>query len=378
MKKIWIGIGIIAITILVIVLVVTQITKKAEEIKIGVVLPLTGDAAMYGAWSKNGMELAAAELNQNNQSPRIKLIYEDSQSTAQGDINSFQKLISVNKVSVAVGFILSNGALACAPIANSSKVVLLSTSASTEKFKDAGDYVFRLRESGIIHGNEMAKYAKRFLNAKNAGLIYANAENGITYASSFGKEFGSLGGQVVYDEKYTEKETDFRSILVKLKEKNPDVVYLAGLAPDMGNILRQARELGIKTQWLASPGAENPKLLELAKEASEGLIFTTPAFNPESNENNIRNFVKKYKDIYGETPEFLAANGYDAIMILNKITREYGISSEAIKNGLYQTKDFPGIGGKISFDEFGEVIKLVLFKKILNGKFVILSLSEKP
>jgi len=378
MKKFWIAIGIIVVVALAMIVFVTQTKKKPMEIKIGVVLPLTSEAAVYGEWSKNGMELAAKELNQAKQSPRIKLIYEDSKSTPQGDVDAFQKLISFDKTPVTVGFILSNGALACAPIANSSKVVLLSTSASTEKFKDAGDYVFRLRESGIIHGNQMAKYAEHYLNARTAGLFYANAENGITYAGSFGEEFKSLGGKIVFDEKYTEKETDFRSMLSKLEEKKPDVVYLAGLAPDMGNILRQAKEVGIKTQWLASPGAENPKIIHLAKEAAESLIFTTPAFNAESDEKNIKNFVERYKNTYGEMPGFLAANGYDAIMILYEIVKKYGVSSEDIKKGLYQTKNFPGVGGRVSFDEFGEVVKPVLFKKIVDGNFVVLSLSEMP
>ncbi|MBL7148320.1 MAG: ABC transporter substrate-binding protein [Nanoarchaeota archaeon] len=352
-------------------------TTKSKEIKIGVVLPLTGNAAVYGEWTKEGMDLASNIINQNSEVLKFDLVYEDSKSTPQGDVNAFQKLVSVDKVSVAVGFILSNGALACAPIANSSKVVLLSTSTSSDKFKDAGDYAFRLRESGTIHGIEMAKYARNFLNVKTAGLFYANAENGITYAGSFGEEFESLGGKIVFDERFTEKETDFRSTLSKLGDKDPDVVYLAGLAPDMGNILKQAKELGVETQWLASPGAENPKLIQLAKDAAEGLIFTTPAFNPNSNEENVKTFVTKYEKTYGESPGFLAANGYDGINVLADVIQKFGSSAENIKNGLYQVKNYPGVGGTFSFDKYGEVQKSVLFKKVQDGQFVAITLSRR-
>ena len=158
------------------------------------------------------------------------MICEDSRSTADGDVSAFRKLISIDKVPVATGFILSDGALACAPIANSSKVVLLSTSASTEKFRDAGDYVFRLRESGIIHGREMADYTLNVLKVTTCALLYANAENGITYAGSYKSQFEIRGGKVLLDERYTEGETDFRSVLSKIKDARPDAVYLAGLA----------------------------------------------------------------------------------------------------------------------------------------------------
>jgi len=345
-----------------------------KDIKIGVILPLTGRAAKYGEDSKNGMDLAIEEIRKSNKYPFIlEAIYEDSRGESATAVSAFQKLSEVDKTPVVTGLILSNSALACAPIANSKKTVLFSTSASAEKMKDAGDFVFRLRESGIIHGKEMAKYARDSLKITNIAIIFANAENGITYSDAFQKEFLSLGGKVVFSEAYNEGETDFRSLLIKARGEKPDGVYLAGLAVEMGYILRQAREINFKPNfWLASPGAENPKLIEIAQDASEGLIITSPPFDPNSKEKKVRDFVENYQKKYGAPPEVLAANGYDAIFIIAEVISKYGRSGEDIKNGLYKVKGFKGVGGEISFDELGEVQKPVLFKKVQNKKFEIL------
>ena len=365
---------------LIIVLVIATLTlcfgcaREPEEIRIGVILPLTGRAAKYAEDSMNGMALALNKINKSNKYPFIlKVIYEDSKGNPSTAVSAFQKLREVDRVPIITGLILSNSALACAPIANSRKVVLLSTSASAEKMKDAGDFVFRLRESGIIHGKEMAKYARNSLKITNIAVIFANAENGITYSESFQKEFLSLGGKVLFSEGYNEGETDFRSLLIKAKSKNPEGLYLAGLAVEMGYILRQAREINFEPNfWLGSPGAENLKLIEIAEDASEGLIITSPPFNPNSKEKKVKDFIENYQKRYGSPPEVLAANGYDAIAIIAEIINKYGRTSEDVKNGLYKVKNFQGIGGEITFDEFGEVQKPVLFKKIHSKRFIIL------
>lgn len=373
-RNLWIGIGILAVLVLAIVLVVTQLKEKPEEIKIGIILPLTGRAAKYGEDSKRGMDLALEEINRSGKYPfKLKAIYEDSEGQPATAVSAFQKLSDLDKVHIVTGLILSNDALACAPIANSKKVVLFSTSASAEKMRDAGDFVFRLRESGVIHGKEMAEYARKELKIANVAVIFANAENGITYSDAFEEAFVSLRGEILFSEAYNEGETDFRSILMKAKVKGPEGVYLAGLAVEMGYILRQAHEINFNPNfWLASPGAENPKIFDIAQDACEGLIITSPPFDLNSKDENVTRFVSLYEKKYRSPPEVLAANGYDAIFIIADVINRYGQTGQDIKDGLYSVKGFKGVGGEISFDEFGEVEKPVLFKKVVNKKFQIM------
>ena len=247
------------------------------------------------------------------------------------------------------------------------KVIELSTLASTDDLKDAGDYVFRIREKASTHGKEMAKYAKEA--GYNKVALYSGAANS-TYSDAFEDEFKILGGEIVFSERYIEKSNDYRSGLLKIKSLAPDAVYLAGTAVDMAQILVQASETDFNTKWLASAGAENPKLIEIAGKNAEGLIFTTPAFNPEQEGGEAQKFVEAYKLKYGELPNFSAANGYDGIMLVYQVMKKYGYDSESIKNGLYATKNFPGVGGTFSFDEFGEVEKEIMFKIVKDGQFV--------
>lgn len=370
MKKIIAGV----IAVILIIFGVSYFNKNSkqsavkEPIRIGAVLALTGNNASYGQPTKRGMDLAIEELNKDGK--KINIIYEDDKSTNEGVASAFQKIIATDKVPVVLGFISSGGVLTASSIANSSKIVLLSTLASADEIKDSGDYVFRIKESSAIHGKEMAKYAKNTLGFDKVALYYANAANGISYANSFKKEFADLGGNIIFDGKYIEKANDFRSDLLKIKSIEPEAIYIAGVAPDMAQILIQAKELGVKTKWLASSGAESPKLIEIAKGVAEGLIFTSPAFNPNQANDLVQKFTEAYKQKYDEMPGFISANGYDGIMVVYDVIEKYGYNSEKIKNGLYSTKNYPGIGGTLSFDEFGEVQKPIMFKVVKDSQFV--------
>jgi len=281
------------------------------------------------------------------------------------------KLIKFDKVPVVIGVIQSPTALAVAPIAEKEKIVMLSTGASAEKLKDAGDYIFRIREGSKIHGEKAAQEALSISN--KCGVIFLNAENGVSYADEFKKYYEKSGGIIEIWEAYNEGEKDFRSYLAKLKEKNIKVVYIPGLVTEIALLLKQAKEIGNQATFISSVGAQNPKLLEIAKEAAEGLIYTYPYFDPSSKDINerIKSFLEKYVQKYGYEPDFLAANGYDAIKLLAKVTVENGYSADAIKEGLYKIEGFEGIGGNFYFDEYGEVIKPVIVKYVKDQNFEI-------
>ncbi|MFZ5559809.1 MAG: ABC transporter substrate-binding protein [Patescibacteria group bacterium] len=370
MKKIWIPI--IVIIIIIVLIVVFYKPSPKGTIKIGAILPLSGKAASYGQWAKNGFDLAAEEVNSLRGYPyKLELIYEDDTGDPKTGVSAIQKLISVQNPPVIIGVILSRIAVACAPIAEQNRVVLLSTSASSDEIRNAGDYIFRVRESGIIHGQSMADYVwKKWSNSKKTGVLYLNAENGITYAEAFKKRFLELGGQIDLYEAYNVGETDFRTQLFKVKDKKIKILYVPGEVAEISQILKQAQELSLKIQFLSSVGAENPKLIEIAGSAAENLIYTYPAFNPDSSDEIVKQFTTKYSEKFGIKPEFIAANSYDAIKILAEVFKKYGYKSDQIKDGLYKIQNYDGVSGNLSFDEYGDVMKPIMFKTVKNGQFV--------
>lgn len=370
-RNIWIGIVIIVVMALAIVLIVTQARREPGEIKIGAIMPLTGDTAKYGQNTKNGINLALEELNLNGgiNGRRIDVIYEDSQADPKKAVSLFQKMTTLNKISLFLGPLSSSGVLAVAPIANKKKVIILASAASSPQITDAGDYIFRNVMSDLFDGRAVAEFAFNNLGKKTAGIIYVNNDFGIGLKESFESFFENYGGKIVSDEAFNSGDTDFRTQLTKIKKSAPEVVFLAGQS-EMGFILRQAAELGIKTQWVSFSMFENPEILKIAGEAANSVYYTYRTFDPGSDIPVVRKFTENYKRKYGQEPDIFAGLSYDAVRILAYAIEKGGEDIETVKEALYNIRNFPGVVGKTTFDKNGDVTKPIGIKVVKNGKFV--------
>ncbi|MCD6099653.1 MAG: ABC transporter substrate-binding protein, partial [Candidatus Marinimicrobia bacterium] len=213
MKKIWIGIGIAVVVILVAVFFGTQTKKGPEVIKIGAILPLTGGAGKYGEDAKLGIELAVEENNAKGgiKGKLIKVIFEDDQSNPQQTVSAFRKLITVHGVPVIIGAMTSSSALAVAPIAEQNRVVLISPSASAPVLSDAGDFVFRNELSDAYGGVVQAELTWKKLRIKKVAIIYINNDYGVGVKDAFEKTFKKLGGEIVDSESFEPDAQDFRT-----------------------------------------------------------------------------------------------------------------------------------------------------------------------
>lgn len=377
-KILFLGLFVIIIAGLVIWLITTQVNEKIsqtqteqEVIKIGAILSLTEGGATYGNWAKNGMELAIEEINNSSKYKyKYKVIFEDSHSKAVNAVTAFKKLIDYDKVPVVMGFILSDEALACAQTANSTKTVLFSVSAGNDKIKEAGEYVFRNRERGSLQSEQLAKFTINTLKNSKVAIFYPQSAAGINYKNAFEKTFIDLGGEIIFKEGYQEGEIDFKSEIEKLKSIDAKVVLLTGRDPEIAFILRQSYEIGYKPQFIGTVGVESPQLIEIAGNAAEGVFYASSAFDPESKNKEAINFIRKYEEKYGNKPEFIAANAYDAVKIISNSIEKYGYNEKGIRRGIYETKEYQGAGGVTTFDEYGEVEKPIIIKTIRKGKFV--------
>lgn len=373
MKKLLIILGVIVVVALAIGLIATQIKKEPKEIKIGATAFLTGKLANIGKSIQYGIELAVDEINKKGgiSGKKIELILEDEGDNPQKAVSAIQKLINVDHVPIVIGPISSSAVMAVAPVANKSKIVIFSPGAASPNITYAGDFVFRNRAAGSLEAVEIAKFAFNKLELKNVIIFEINEDYGIGFRKVFKKVFEEMGGKVILIETYNQGDTDFRAQLLKFKGYKFDGIYVIGVANETGNILRQAKEMGIKTAFIMN-NMENPELIRVAGDAAEGIFFPIPYFNSESFEDNVKYFVKKYKEKYGQTPDLFAANAYDAIYIAKYAIEKGGYNGEKIKKVLYSLKNFPVVsGGKISFDENGDIIQPLVIKTVKNGKFII-------
>lgn len=363
----------VIVAVAALVLVLRKPGTGDQEIAVGAILPLTGQGAAYGEAAKRGMDLALQQVNSGGgiDGRTLRIIYEDSQGDPKAGLSAFQKLVAVDGVPAVLGDLLSSVTLSVAPVANRREVVLLSPASSSPKLTDAGAYVFRNCPSDIYEGTVMADYASETLGLERIAILRINNEYGVGIGSVFKKKFVENGGTIVAEESYAEDATDFRTQITKIAAQNPQAVYLLGYK-QMGYILRQAKELGLKTQFLSTVTFEDPEILKLAGDAADGVIYSASKFSPDSADETVQRFVNAYEAAYQSEPNIFAGLSYDAVQILVIAMRDGGISGPPIREALHRVKDYPGVAGETTIDENGDAVLSPVLKTIRDGKFLFL------
>jgi branched-chain amino acid transport system substrate-binding protein len=362
----------IVIGVLTLSFLLIQCSKQGSEVvTIGAVLPLTGSGAIWGQNAKKGIDLALDEINSGGgvKGRKLEVIYEDSESLPKSAVSALRKLINAHHVHATITDIASSNVLAMAPIAESNKVVMLSPGASSPEITNAGEYTFRNWPSDALQGIYSAKIAYDKLKFRKVAIIYVNNAYGVGLKDVFTKEFNKLGGEVLITEAFKQEDTDYRMQLTKIKNIESDGIYIPGYPKEMALLLKQSKELGITKQILATEAFEDPKILEVAGDAAEGVIYSYPK-PADPKERIVGEFINNYKKHYAEEPGICSDTGYDAIRILAWAMEESGFTGPEIQKQLLKLKDFPGAAGLTTFDENGDAQKPFIFKTVKNGTFV--------
>jgi branched-chain amino acid transport system substrate-binding protein len=258
--------------------------------------------------------------------------------------------------------------LALAPIAENNHVVLISSSSTADSIKDAGEYVFRNVPTNKKQGTDQAQFAYDKLGARTAAILYINNDYGTTLRDSFKEKFLKLGGTITSEDAFNEKNTDFRTLLQKAASKKPDVLFVPSHDQETGLLLKQKKELGINIPVLGGDGSMTNTLLKVAQDAAEGSIYSSFGWNKE--------FETKFESKYGTDADPYAATAYDAIYIIAEAIRKGGYTGTGIQKAMLQIKDFPGVSGMTTFDQFGEVNKPYRQFIVRNGKFELYNISS--
>jgi len=373
MKKIFTVLIVAVALVTAVVFAVNKSKTDGKEIDIGAILPLTGDAGSYGTALKKGMDVAIDGINAQGgiNGKKLVVVFEDSQADPAKAVSAFNKLRSVDQVPMVLGDMFSAGTLAIAPIAERNKIVLLSPTASAVDLTKAGDYIFRIYPSDTYDGTYLAQFASDKARAKTVAIMFMQVSSISAVVQVFQSEFEKAGGKVVSYEAYKEGDTDFRSQLAKAKASEPDIIFIPGYLKEMANLLRQAKELGIKTPFLTISTFADPQILALAGDAAEGVKFSSPAFDVKSTTPEMQTFVQMFHKNYNEEPDILAGYGYDVVNIAAQALRASGeITPDIIKQALYAIKNYPGVTGKTTFDSNGDVAKKLQMMCVKNGTFV--------
>ena len=347
--------------------------SAAAPIKIGAVMPLTGQVASFGQSAQKGIQMLEKETNKAGgiNGRKVQFIFQDDQATAVNAVTVGKKLITDDGVVAIVGPLTSTSANALAPIAQSYKIPMVTGTATNIKVTQAGNYIFRTCLIDPFQGKVVAKFAKSTLKAKKAAVLYNNGDDySKGLADSFVASFKSAGGSIVDSETYNTGDKDFSAQLTSLKGKNPPAIFVPGYYTEVGLIARQARKLGVHSVLMGGDGWDSEKLWEIGGEALNGGYFSNH-YSVDNPSPMIQGFVTSFKNRWHETPDAMAALGYDATKILIDAIRRAGTDDpKVIRDSLATTKGFSGITGNITLDPNRDAIKAAVVLEVHDGKFV--------
>jgi branched-chain amino acid transport system substrate-binding protein len=332
-----------------------------ETIKIGLIDPLTGNASFYGQSLQRGAQLAFDEANAKGGvlGKKLELISEDDRCVPADGTSAAIKLITRDNVAAILGTFCSSVSLAVGDVARRYGVPQIITSAVADAITDKNEpgkpMVFRANSRSSDQAVSIVTFFADVKKAKTLAILEENTDYGVSCGEEIRKQAAKRNLKVLASERYNQGETNFYSVMTKLRGLAPDGVSVCGLVTEGAQILRQAKDLGAKTTFMGSTAFNNDKLLELAGGAAEGMVANA-TFEATSKRAVARDFTEKYKAKFGDFPQYTAAQGYDAaILLIDAIKRAGGVDREKIRQALAATRDFNRVeSGPLTFDDKGQ------------------------
>jgi branched-chain amino acid transport system substrate-binding protein len=345
----------------------------ADPIKIGEIASLTGKEAAFGQSSHKGTTLAIEQLNAGGGAlgRPLELLVEDNQSKSGESATVARKLVSREKVVALLGEVASSRSLEIAPDAQRAQIPRVSPSSTNPKVTEVGDYVFRVCFIDPFQGTVMAKFAKDTLKAKRVAVVTSvSSAYSVGLAKYFKERFIADGGEIALEQKFAEGDKDFKAQLTAIRAAGVDAIFVPGYYTEAALITRQARELGLTVPLFGGDGWEAPQLLEIGGAAMEGTYYSTH-YSPEDTSPAVQAFVAAFRARWNdETPDAMAALGYDsALVLVDAIKRAGSTEPAALRAALAATKDFAGVTGATTIDAARNASKSAVIVAVKDGKF---------
>jgi branched-chain amino acid transport system substrate-binding protein len=342
-----------------------------KAIRFGAVLPLTGHAEVYGQAIRKGIDLAYEQAKQDPElGNRLQLTIVDSGSDP-GRAKSELKKIYDGGALAAIGGITSAEALAMIKEADDEQRTLVSPSASSPQLTGISSLFFRVFPSDFAEGTVMARYAYDNLRLR-VGVVLAKEE---TYAKGiqkvFGDEFQRKGGRIEETVEYPEGTTDFAALCERVVTLKPDFVYVAAYAQDISKMIQHLRRQQFPGIILTTSSFAAAETIRQTEAAAEGAYFTQTSFDLDDKTiPEVGRFVESYRAKYGSDPDLYSAHGFDTFNLLVEAYRQGGTSGLSFWKGMRNIQEFPGVTGRLQFDEKGDVGKFPHVYVITEGRAI--------
>ena len=347
-----------------------------DTIKLGIVAPMSGPNARYGAFSMHGAELAVKDINAAGgiDGRKIELFNADSQGTPVEGVSATRRLIDEDEVDYIIGDVSSSVTLAMQPVAEDAGVLLLNAASSNPKITygaGVGGYKWTFRNYPTDENRALvvAKYAAEQRGFSKFAVLSVDSDYGRSAIEFTKKYLPQFKGEILSEDYYKEGEVDFRSVLAKIRDNGAQAIFMYGLADTTPIIARQMVEIGLagKVTLIGNGEFNTEKTIKSAPTALEGAVEAAawlPAFDsPES-----KSFVEKFTAEYKEAPNNHAYVHWDTVNLLAKAIHEAGSPErEKVRDALSKIK-YKSPVGDVTFDDHNQARLPMILLQIENGK----------
>lgn len=334
-------------------LVIPSLASAQDTIKVGIILPTTGEKAKFGEIEKKSFEMALEEINAAGgaNGKKIEFVFEDDTGRPDVARAAAEKLITKDKVVMLGGGYGSSETFAIAGVAQQSRIPFLVSTGSDNKITEMKwDYVFRLNQPVGDYPKALESFLREVVKAQTAAILYENTNFGSSQSKVFLETCKRLNIKVVMSEGYQSGGVDFKPLLVKIKQSNPDLVYMISYLMDASLLMNQSMELKVTPKLFVGGGA-GFTLPEFAQNAgkSANSVFSATLWYQTLPYPGAKEYYEKFVKRYNMDTEYHGAEGYaSAYVIADTLKRAKAATAEDVRESLSKT-DMMTIFGPVKF-----------------------------
>jgi len=344
----------------------------AKEVKIGVIMPMSGPIGGFGQSAVEGLNLMHKLTPKLENGDDIKLVLVDNKSDKIESANAASKLISYNEVTAIIGALTSTNTMAMTKIAENAKTPVVAPVATNILVTKRKDFVSRVCFSDAFQGEVAANFAINNLKLKKTVLITdVKLDYSIGISKVFRRAYKKLGGTIMQVAKINSGDSDFKAMLSNIKALDPELIFFPIYSAEAGLIAKQAKQLGIKAKFLGTDGMTADKVFfDAGGDAVEG-FYGTDIYSSEAPKTT--DLSKKYEKAYKKelnkevhTFGVLTADSYNVIVAaMNKC--EDPTDKICVNKNIRATKNFQAASGVITLEN-GDAIRSAVINRIVNGE----------
>ncbi len=337
---------------------IITVSAQQETIKVGVVLPLTGEQAKFGEIEKNSFLLALEKINNAGgiKGKKIELVIEDDTGKPDVGRSAVEKLISKDKVVILSGGYSSSVTFAMCAVAQQRKIPFLVTTGSADKITEQNwDQVFRIGPPNSEYPKALFPFLKEVVQAKNVAILYENTLFGQSSSKEFAEQCETEGIKVLMKEGYESGAVDFKPLLIKVKAAKPEVLYMVSYVMDAGQLMRQSMELDLMPKLFVGGGAgfTLPEFLANAGDAAQ-YVYSVDLWFKKAPYPGAEEYFDEYQKKFGTPTEYHGAQAYASMQVVaDALNRAQDFTPEAIRAALAAT-DTNTVFGPVKFISYGK------------------------